>query len=77
MLASMRWVLHGNLTPAVADALVRHGHKALPVAEAQLSEASPFNFMKSAQAKQLDVITADPDIWVCDEVRNAETRHLI
>ena len=56
----MRWVLHGNLTPAVTDALVRHEQKPSAVAELGLApEASAFEFFKVAQSKQLDVITTD------------------
>ena len=56
----MRWLLHGNLTPAVTDALVRHEQKPVPVAELQLApDAKPFEFFKTAQSKQLDVFTTD------------------
>ena len=53
----MRWVLRGNFTPAVSEALVRHEHAVqsldLPV------DAPPFDFLKTAQSKQLDVMTND------------------
>ena len=58
----MRWVLHGNLTPAVSDALVRHEQKPFPVSELGLKDdagAGAFEFFKTAQQKQLDVITTD------------------
>ena len=56
----MRWVLHGNLTPAVADALKRHGDQPHALAELNLPEdAGPFQLFKTAQSKQLDVLTAD------------------
>ena len=56
----MRWVLHGNLSPAVADALVRHEQKPVPLAELGLADgAGPFELFKTAQQKQLDVFTAD------------------
>ena len=56
----MRWILHGNLTPAVTDALVRHEQKASPASELQLdAEASPLAFFKTAQSKQFDVLTTD------------------
>lgn len=59
----MRWVLHGNLTPAVTDALVRHEQKPSAVAELGLApEASAFEFFKVAQSKQLDVITTDASL---------------
>lgn len=57
---AMRWVLHGNLTPAVTDALLRHEQKPSAVEELGLSpDASPWDFFKAAQSKQLDVITTD------------------
>src|SRR4051812_10862846 len=59
----MRWVLHGNLTPAVADALRRHEHDPRPLAELALAEnASPRDLFKAAQSKQLDVMTSDADL---------------
>jgi hypothetical protein len=56
----MRWLLHGNLTPAVAHALVRHEHKPVTTGEAKIGEdLPPHEFFKAAQTKQLDVITTD------------------
>ena len=56
----MRWVLHGNLTPAVTAALVRHEQKPVPATDLELPpEATPFDFLKTAQSKQLDVLTSD------------------
>ena len=56
----MRWVLHGNLTSAVADAMVRHEHKPLMLAQSEIpADASALGFFKAAQSKQLDVITTD------------------
>ena len=56
----MRWVLHGNLTPAVTEALVRHEQKAFALSELGLpAEASPFELVKTAQSKQLDLLTTD------------------
>jgi hypothetical protein len=53
----VRWVLRGNLSSAVAEALVRHGHA---VADLDLPpDAPPFEFFKTAQSKQLDVMTND------------------
>jgi hypothetical protein len=63
MRGSMRWVLHGNLTPAVANALVRHEQKPLALAELGLAPgARPFELFKTAQTKQLDVFTADSSL---------------
>jgi hypothetical protein len=61
--ASMRWVLKGNLTPAVTHALVRHEQKPVTESELQLaSDATPFDFLKTAQSKQLDVFTNDANL---------------
>ena len=63
MRGPMRWVLHGNLTPAVAEALLRHEQKPLPVSELGLAaDASAFDLFKTAQTKQLDVFTDDPSL---------------
>jgi hypothetical protein len=69
----MRWLLHGNLSPAVSQALVRHEQKTHGMDELNLSpEAAPREILKAAQSKQLDVITTDgllvnaifeQDIW--------------
>jgi hypothetical protein len=56
----MRWVLHGNVANAVRDALVRHEQKPADVAELGLADgSSPFDFFKTAQQKQFDVMTTD------------------
>lgn len=56
----MRWVLHGNLTPAASEALVRHEQKPVPLADLGLApEAKAFELFKTAQSKQLDVCTTD------------------
>jgi hypothetical protein len=56
----MRWVLHGNLTPAVTAALTRHEQKPVALAELGLAaDAGAFELLKTAQTKQLDVFTAD------------------
>lgn len=56
----MRWLLHGTITPAAADALSRHGHKANTLADVDLApEASTADVVRYAQKAQLDVLTAD------------------
>lgn len=56
----MRWVLHGALTSAVAEALARHGDSAQSEAEVDLPvEARPHELLKAAQSRQLDLMTAD------------------
>ena len=59
----MRWLIHGTLTPAVAEALVRHGHTTFPLAELGTPEgASGGEIVRAAQAKQWDVITNDAEL---------------
>jgi hypothetical protein len=59
----MRWVLHGNLSPAVSDALARHAHKPLAMTQAEIgADAPPREFFKAAQSRQLDVITTDGEL---------------
>jgi hypothetical protein len=56
----MRWLLHGQMTPAVSEALRRHGHEARQPADINLSpEAPPADVLKAADAHQLDLVTAD------------------
>ncbi|MBV8782360.1 MAG: hypothetical protein JO353_13265 [Phycisphaerae bacterium] len=55
----MRWFVDSSLTPAVADALIRHEHKAVPL---------PERSWKEIRGAQLDVITADGD-WVAEALR--------
>ena len=58
----MRWLLHGNLNPAVAEALKRHGHEARTRDEAGISpEAGPAEIFDAARKAQLEIMTADPD----------------
>lgn len=53
----MRWLVHGNLTPAVAEALVRHGHTAETVGPAQ---AKDFDALaKLVRSTQRDLMTND------------------
>lgn len=56
----MRWLLHGNLTAPVADALIRHGHQAVRPAEVDLAgDASAAEVLKLAHTRQLELLTAD------------------
>jgi NAD(P)-dependent dehydrogenase (short-subunit alcohol dehydrogenase family) len=57
----MRWLTHGSsLAPAVAEALVRHGHKVVTAAEINLElDASPDEVLEAAHKAQLDVLTTD------------------
>ena len=58
----MRWLLHGTLTPAVKDALVRHGHVASTPTDLQIESSDPDEALKQAHSRQLDVITADSNL---------------
>ena len=56
----MRWLLHGTMTTAVADALKRHGHHATNMVDAGLPPAAaPVDVLTFAGAAQLDVLTTD------------------
>ena len=58
----MRWLIHGpTTTPAVSEALVRHGHKVVTAAALPLdADASPDEVLEAARTAQLDVLTTDP-----------------
>jgi hypothetical protein len=57
----MRWLLHGNLTHGVTEALVRHGHQARDLASVGLTATSdPLEVLQAARKEQLDLLTADP-----------------
>lgn len=57
----MRWLIHKNLTFAVAEALRRHEHQAQDLAASGLSDdSSPEDVLTAAKKQQLDIITADP-----------------
>ncbi len=59
----MRWLLHGNLTPGVADALQRHEHTAFPMSELGMpGGATLTEIVRAAQAKQWDVLTNEADL---------------
>src|SRR5436190_18791063 len=59
----MRFLLMGNLTPAVAAAVVRHGHSVVTPDSIGLSEQSPKDeVLKAANKAQLDLVTADPEL---------------
>jgi hypothetical protein len=58
----MRWLLHGNLTPAVAEALRRHGHQAQTLADAQIDASETADVLEAAHERQLDLITTDAQL---------------
>jgi hypothetical protein len=56
----MRWLLHGKLTNAVAEALKRHGHEVVDPATGDLTpESEPAAVLEAARDGQLDLLTAD------------------
>ena len=56
----MRWLLHGKLTPAAADALKRHGHESRQPAELGLgAESLADEVFEAARKEQLEILTAD------------------
>jgi hypothetical protein len=59
----MRWLLHGNLTPAVADALRQRGDTVVEPAAAGVTPELPHGeILRAAQKAQLDVMTGDPKL---------------
>jgi hypothetical protein len=58
----MRWLLLGNLSPAVGEALRRHGHVANAPTELGIDATDPAELYKFASAKQLDLITSEQDL---------------
>jgi hypothetical protein len=56
----MQWLLHGEMTNAVADALVRHGHGVHKAEELELPpEAGLPELLWAAQQKQWEILTTD------------------
>lgn len=56
----MRWLLHGNLTAAVTEALKRHGHEVRDLnSVGLLPEAETAKVLEAAKKEQLDLLTAD------------------
>ena len=56
----MRWLLHGTMTPAVADALRQRGDTVQdPAAVGVKPEAAHADVLKVAHKAQLDVMTTD------------------
>ena len=56
----MRWLLHGNLTPAVADALRQRGDTVVEGAAVGVAPESPHaDLLKAAHKAQVDVMTSD------------------
>lgn len=59
----MRFLLTGNLAPAVAAAIVRHGHQTLAIDSLSLNDQSTKEeLLRAADKAQLDIITADAEL---------------
>lgn len=59
----MRWLLHGSMTNAVGEAVVRHGHQLRDQLQAGLPpDSSVEEVLKKAQDGQLDLLTTDADV---------------
>jgi hypothetical protein len=59
----MRFLLLGTLTPAVDQALVRHGHSAVRPEAVQIDPGlPPTELLAAAHARQLDVVTDSQDV---------------
>ena len=57
----MRWLLHGNLTTAVADALRQRGDTVVESATLGVAPDAPcVDALKAAHKAQVDVMTSDP-----------------
>ena len=58
----MRWLLHGNLTPAVADALRARGDTPSTLEEAGIETSDLGELLEQVNKKRLDVITTDQEL---------------
>ena len=66
----MQWILHGKLTPAVAEAFKRHGDQVHTMAELGLpAHASTRDIVWTANKKQWDMVTTDSTLihWILDD----------
>lgn len=64
----MRFLLYGNLTPAVAAAITRHGHVAADLAMADLPTDIPVGELPAQlHRKQLDVVTNNDSLLAAAE----------
>ncbi|MDB5328402.1 MAG: hypothetical protein JWM57_3971 [Phycisphaerales bacterium] len=58
----MRWLIHGTFTPAVKEALVRHGHTAETVGEVVADSGADQNeLIALIRRTQRDLLTNDKD----------------
>lgn len=62
----MRWMIHGNVTPAVAEALKRHEHI---VVETKLDHDDVAELLAAARKAQVEILTSDSHL--IDEIYEA------
>src|SRR5215213_915960 len=56
----MRWLIHGNVTPAAVEAMRRHEQKPLSASDAKIAPDAPIeDVLRGATKAQLEIITAD------------------
>ena len=59
----MRWLIHGTVTGAAIDALVRHEHQARAISDIDLDQgASVGEIIAAARKQQLEILTTDSDL---------------
>src|SRR5437016_270300 len=56
----MRWLLHGNFSSAIEEALGRRGDAVVAMPQPGIETNDPSEILKSAHHMQLDIITTDP-----------------
>lgn len=62
-IAAVRFLLHGNLNPAVKTAIERHGHAALKLSEVGMAAGAPYDeVISDAHQKQLDIVSNDREL---------------
>ncbi|CAN5516675.1 hypothetical protein BH09PLA1_BH09PLA1_13010 [soil metagenome] len=59
----MRWLIHGNVTPAAVEAMRRHEQKPLSAADVQLApDAATADVLLGATNAQLEILTTDSSL---------------
>ncbi|QOV89834.1 hypothetical protein [Humisphaera borealis] len=60
----MRFIIHGTTaSPAIAEALLRHGHKVVSAEEAKIApDGLPIEFFAACHKAQVDVLTTDAEM---------------
>jgi hypothetical protein len=58
----MRWLLHGNLSPSVREALLRHEQQPVNAEELELLPENYDEVLRTAHVKQLEILTDDQEL---------------